>query len=370
MLRLSAQVDDRSMALIVCALREQRTHAIIKSTEQRPRMSYRMWASIVASLSLSVPLEAQSEDATWLVLPEARGHRLVLIDPRAKAVVGQISVSGWPHEVAFSEDGSTAYLPSYSDAIVGMPGMDGQTIDVVDMRTRTVARTWDLGKPLRPHLPMLGEQNTLLVSTELVQALSVVNLEDGKIVGQIPTGAKESHFFVRTSDGRKIYTVNLHAGSISVLDIKARQLVKVIAISNLVNRIALSKDGRWLFATDGSSPSVVLIDTAKDEVRRKIAVAAPPFSVSPTPDGKWLLVGEDLGTKGKLEVLDLGDFAVKHAFDVDRLPFGIKVVGEEAFVASYLSGNLSVLNLRSWTLESPIMNVAHGDGLAIWKGVQ
>jgi hypothetical protein len=25
------------------------------------------------------------------------------------------------------------HLPSYSDAIVGAPGMDGQTIDVVDM---------------------------------------------------------------------------------------------------------------------------------------------------------------------------------------------------------------------------------------------
>ena len=66
---------------------------------------------------------------------------MVLIDPRTKAVVGQITVPGWPHEAAFSEDGKTAYLPSYSDAIVGKPGLDGQTIDAVDMPTRTVVQT-------------------------------------------------------------------------------------------------------------------------------------------------------------------------------------------------------------------------------------
>ncbi len=219
-------------------------------------------------------------------------------------------------------------------------------------------------------MPLRIGSGTLLVSTELVQALSIVDLHDGKIVGQIPTGAKESHVLVRTPDGRKIYTANLHAGSISVLDVIARRLVKVILVSGLVNRITLSTDGKRLFAADGSSPNVIMIDTTTDEIVRKIVVAAPPFSLSSTPDGKWLLVGEDLGTKGKLEAIDLRDFTAKHSFDVDRLPYGIKVIGGEAFVACYLSGNIDVLNLATWTLEPPLMNVAHEDGLALWKGAQ
>ena len=89
-------------------------------------MDPRVWSSVVLTMLLSAPLCAQSVDAPLLALPEARGHRLVLIDPRAKAVIGQITVPGWAHEVAFSEDGKLAYLPSYSDAIVGMPGIDGQ----------------------------------------------------------------------------------------------------------------------------------------------------------------------------------------------------------------------------------------------------
>jgi YVTN family beta-propeller protein len=161
-----------------------------------------------------------------------------------------------------------------------------------------------------------------IVSTELAQALSIVSLNDGKIVGQIPTGAQESHMFVRTPDGRKTYTVNLHAGSISVLDVRARRLVKVIPVSKLLNRIALSLDGKWLFATDGASPNVVMIDTATDGIVRKIAVAAAPFSIAPSPDCRWLLAGETSATAGKLEAIELEDFRVKHSYEVDSLPLG------------------------------------------------
>jgi YVTN family beta-propeller protein len=154
------------------------------------------------------------------------------------------------------------------------------------------------------------------------------------------------------------------------LDAGVRKLIKLIQISGLVNRIALSTDGKLLFVTDGDSPNVIVIDTTTDEVIKKAAVSAPPFSVFPTPDGKWLLVGEDLGPKGKLEVLDLQNLTVKRAFDVDRLPFGIKTVDNEAFVACYLSGNLDVLNLQDWTMEAPIPSVAHGDGLAVWTGIR
>jgi YVTN family beta-propeller protein len=293
-----------------------------------------------------------------------------LIDPNAKVVVGTISVPGWPHEVAFSSDGKIAYVPSYSDAIVGTPGLDGQTIDVVDMQTRVVKKTWDLGKPLRPHKAMVGKDGSLFVSTELAHSISIVDTKTGKIRREIPTGAMQSHMFVVTADGRKMYTANLSAGSVSVLDVPSYRLVKIIPVSEMVKRIALSVDGKTLFVTDGSSKSVVLIDTASDKVQQKIAVGGVPFAAYPSPDGKWLLVGEDSGSKGKLEVVDLKDLTVRKSYDVDRLPYGIRVVSNEAFVACYLSGNVDVLNMTSWTMESPIVGVAHGDGITLWHGIR
>lgn len=305
-----------------------------------------------------------------LVVPEAKSHRLVLVNPDSRSVVGSIPVPGWPHEIAFSKDGRTAYVPSYSDAIVGNPGLDGRTIDVVNMQTGSVIDSWDLGRPLRPHKPMLLDNGDLLVSTELANSLSIIDTKTGKITGQIPTGAVESHVFVKTKDGRKIYTANLHAGSVSVLDLPSGKLLKVIPVSDLIQRIALSKDEHWLFVSDGKSHNVVVIDTLADSIARSIALGGTPFSVHVSPDGRWLLVGEDSDSRGRLEAVDLQDLKVRHSFDVDRLPYGIEIHGHEAFVACYLSGNLDVLNMATWTLEAPIAGVAHGDGVTLWTGLK
>ncbi|RXH58334.1 YncE family protein [Granulicella sibirica] len=329
----------------------------------------RLYALLAVASSVFTSLQAQ-ESGPLFVVPEAKGHRLVLVDPRLKTIVGSIPVPGFPHEVAFSKDGRTAWVPSYSDAIVGNPGVNGQTIDVINMQTRSVTQSWDLGKPLRPHKAMLLGNDNLLVSTELAQTLSILDTTTGKITGEIPTGAAESHVFVMKADGRKIYTANLHSGSVSVLDLPSRKLLKVIPISALVQRVALSKDGRWLFATDGKSHNIVVIDTTTDTITRTIPVGGTPFSVKVSPDGKWLLVGEDVEAKGKLEAVDLMDLTVQHSYDVDRLPYGIEFYGNEAFVACYLSGNLEVLDMSTWTLEAPITGVAHGDGITLWPGLK
>jgi YVTN family beta-propeller protein len=132
----------------------------------------------------------------------------------------------------------------------------------------------------------------------------------------------------------------------------------------------LSKDERRLFVSDAKSHNVVVIDNTADLVTRSIAVGGTPFSVRVSPDGRWLLVGEDSDSKGKVDAVDLQDFRVQHSFDVDRLPYGIEIYGDKAFVACYLSGNVDVLDMATWALETPIPRVAHGDGITIWKGLR
>ena len=304
-----------------------------------------------------------------LALPDAKAHRVTLLDPQTGATVAVIPVTGWPHELAFSPDGRLAYTPSYSDSVVGVPGTDGQTIEVIDMTTRAVTKTWDLGRPLRPHHAIVAPDGTLFVSTELANAISIVDTTTGKIIAEIPTGAKQSHMFVVTADSGKIYTSNIGAGSVSVLDVPSRRLLKVIPISGAIQRIALSIDGRRVFVSDRTAPSIAVIDTATDTVARRIAVAGIPFSIYPSPDGRWLLVGEDAGPNGKLEVLDTHDLTVAHSYKVDAHPYGIRIVGDRAFITSIISGNLNILNLATWTMEPPVPNLSHGDGIAIWPGL-
>jgi DNA-binding beta-propeller fold protein YncE len=82
-----------------------------------------------------------------------------------------------------------------------------------------------------------------------------------KVVETIPTGQPESHMLALTRDGRRGFTSNVGPGTISVLDLEARKVLAVIAVSKTAQRIALSVDDRWVFTSDQTRPRLAVIDT-------------------------------------------------------------------------------------------------------------
>ena len=195
-----------------------------------------------------------------------------------KYVVG---VNG--HEVAVSKDGRFAYVPIYGNAGVGKPGTDGTSIDVVDIRERKLAYTIDLGKPLRPHEPAIGPDGRLYVTAELSQSLDVIDPATRKVIAENPTGQPESHMFVITPDGSRAYTANVHAGTLSVLDLVHHTLITTIPVSKIVQRITIQPDGRYVFTHDQDAPRIAVIDTATNKVSGWIDLQVRALVPSPRP---------------------------------------------------------------------------------------
>jgi YVTN family beta-propeller protein len=81
-------------------------------------------------------------------------------------------------------------------------------------------------------MPIFGPKDGLLyVTTELDQAITLIDPKTLKIVGSIPTGQPESHMLALSHDGRRGYTANVGPGTVSVLDIAARKVLTIIPIS-------------------------------------------------------------------------------------------------------------------------------------------
>jgi len=151
------------------------------------------------------------------------------------------------HELAVSPDRRLAYVPIYGNSGVGKPGTDGHSIDIVELQKHTLAGHIDLGKAVRPHCAKFGPGGYLYVSAELASAVYIVDVHARKVIGEIPTGAIEAHMFVLSPDGHRLYTANVGAGSVSVLDVDNRKLLKVIPVSRQVQRISISPDGRHVY---------------------------------------------------------------------------------------------------------------------------
>jgi len=308
---------------------------------------------------------ADLPDALLLVANKS-DQTLGLIDPTAGKQIAVISEDGITgHEVIASPDGKRAFVPIYGNSGVGRLGTDGSIVRVIDLENRAIAATIDLGKGLRPHCARIGPKDGLLyVTTELAESVTVIDPATLKILGEIPTGQKESHMLAITRDGRRGYTANVGPGTVSVLDLENRKLLTVIPIAAHTQRIALSVDDKFAFTTDQGDPRVAVIDTTTNKIASWIALPGIGFSTAVTPDGRHLLV--TLPSKNLVAIADLKTQQVTRTLPVPRAPQELLVSpdGTRAYVSCDISRQVGVIDLQEWTVTKLIDAGPGADGLA------
>jgi YVTN family beta-propeller protein len=308
---------------------------------------------------------APSSAAGVLLVANKGDHTLGIIDPvtgRQVATVEQSGVTG--HEVVASPDGRTAYVPIYGDSGVGRPGSDGRAVDVVDLTGRQRVATFDLGRAERPHCAAFGHDGRLYVTTELTNTLTVLDPATGRVVDGIPTGAPESHMVALTRDGTRTYTSNVHGGTVSVIDLREKKVLAVIAVSSIAQRIALSVDDRWVFTADQAEPRLAVIDTATNRVKQYVPLPGIAYGTAPTPDGRWLVLA--LVQANQVGLLDLEAMRVVKTLDVPRAPQFVLVRpdGQVAYVSCDQSGRVAEIDLHEWKVTRLILAGLLADGLA------
>lgn len=299
-----------------------------------------------------------------LVVANQKEHTLLVVDPDNRRELAKISVGVNGHEVIVSKDNRWAYVPIYGNSGVGRPGTDGSTIDVIDLQGRTLASTIALGKPLRPHRAEFGPDGLLYVTAELANAVDVIDPSTNKILGEIPTGAPQSHMLVLSPDGTRGYTANVSAGSVSVLDLGKRSLITTIPVAKMVQRISISPDGRRIFTHDQDMPRIAVIDTATNRITSWIELPDVAYASAPTPDGRCLLALSM--SANRLHVVDLQTLKVARSLEIPERSSEILIRpgGDIAYVSGTGAGKIAVLDLHSWKMQPPIELTPGVDGLA------
>ena len=337
-------------------------------------MKFPLFAStLVLSAAVASPFVANigsavSPDRGFLLIANQADHTALVLDLGSRRVAAKIGVDVNGHEVVAAPDHRLGYVPIYGDSGVGKPGTDGSTIHVIDLRTARTIKIIDLAKPVRPHCARFGPDGLLYVSAELANAIYILDPASGKVVGEIPTGAIESHMFVLSPDGRRAYTSNVGAGSVSILDVQKRSLITVTPVAKRVQRVSISPDGRFIFTHDQNAPRIAVIDTATNKLARWIELTASVYSSEPTPDGRFLIAN---APSGKLFVIDLSSDKVTASYPIPEAvgEVAIDANGAYAYVSCPQKGTIEVLNLRSGKLEEPIVMTPGVDGLQWIPGI-
>jgi DNA-binding beta-propeller fold protein YncE len=290
-----------------------------------------------------------------------------IVDPNSAKAVATIEeklagVHG--HEIAASADGHTAFLPIYGSSGVGLPGIDGHEMLVIDVPSREIVSHIDFGHGVRPHLAVLDPASGLLyVTTELDNTVTIVDPRSNKIVGSVPTGQPESHMLALSHDGHRGYTANVGPGTISALDMVARKTVAVIPVSGKVQRVAISSDDKSVFTADQTKPQLAVIDAAANRVKTWVPLPGLGYGTAATLDGRWLLVA--IPAKNEVAVVNLASMQVDRHIEVANSPQEILIRpdGKIAYVSCVGSGKVAAIDLAQWKVTSLIAAGKGADGL-------
>src|ERR1700751_1168687 len=164
-----------------------------------------VWLSSSSRLKRGGASPASSGSRGVLLVANKGDRSLGIIDPTSGTQVATVAEGGnTGHEVIASPDGRLAYVPIYGDSGVGKPGSDGRNLVVVDLASRKVVGNVDFGHGVRPHCPPFGPKDGLLyVTTELDNAVTIIDPKTLKVVATVPTAKPESHMLAITRDGKR-----------------------------------------------------------------------------------------------------------------------------------------------------------------------
>lgn len=329
-------------------------------------MKIRFPLTLLAVLMPLLSAHAADLSAGKLVITNKGDRTLSIIDPVTNKEIGVVPEEGVTgHEVAASPDGKLAYVPIFGNSGVGKPGTDGQLIRVIDLEKKAIVNTLDFGRGIRPHCPIFCEKTGLLyVTTESENTVSVIDPVALKVIGSVTTGQEQSHMLAVSRDGKRGYTSNVGPGSVSVLDLEKRELIKVIPVARMSQRISLSVDDKLAFTSDQFQPLLVVIDTEKNEVKTHVKLPDIGYGTAPTPDGKFLVVA--LVNANKVAIVDLESMKVSATMDVPKAPQAVVVRpdGAVAYVSCDKSGQIAVIDLKENKVSTLITVGKVADGMA------
>ncbi|HVZ20236.1 MAG TPA: hypothetical protein VG871_04200 [Vicinamibacterales bacterium] len=240
----------------------------------------------VAATSLLVLAQSPAQHRHLLVVVSKGLPGIVLYDADTDAEICRATMTPAPHEAAFSRDGRTLYVPVYSPVNIGQPGPDEHTIHFLRTSDCSIEATLDTGDYKRPHFPEEGPSGKLYVTAETKASILIIDPKTHAIVGTLPTGSTSTHFFAMTRDGKQIFTSNVGASTMSVIDVPSQKLVATVNTESGNQRMTVSPDDRWFVTSLGQARKIAFYRTADHQLDFDVTLDGGPFVARFSPDGK------------------------------------------------------------------------------------
>lgn len=268
-------------------------------------------ASCHAAMQSASPGSAAGQGGT-IVVSNMNDNTAMLLDARTRALLVTLPTGRAPHEVATSHDGRWALVSNY-----GVRDAVGNTITVIDIDARTVARTIDLGDYKRPHGMAFFPGDTIFaVTSEANRAVLLVDFRSGRVIRQLASGGRGPHMIGLSADGSRMVGGNIGDGTLAIFTPFAGDSARTTKVPAQPEGVAISPDGRHAWVGSNKDSVVTVVDVTTGATLATLHGFGLPYRTAITPDGARAVITDPVNAN--VRVFDARSFREQHTIAIPR----------------------------------------------------
>jgi DNA-binding beta-propeller fold protein YncE len=286
-----------------------------------------------------------------LIVTAKNANKIQFFDAATLALAADLAMPASTHEMILAPDGKKVFASVYGGGIFGKNRDPDRRIAVIDLASKSLEHSIDVGEVLAPHGVMMDESGTLWATAELGDALLAIDPESGA-VEKIPVGGRP-HWIAVSHSTKKLFASFKASDFVAVVDVVRRKPVDKIKIPHLAEGMAVTPDGETLYVCAHQKGEFHEIDTRTHALRRTIAIAGAPGTanqlrrVRVSPDGRHVLVASHVDNHAAIYEADslkqIGSTETAKA----PMGFGFAADGKHAYLCCHDEAIVLLLELSS-----------------------
>ena len=198
---------------------------------------------------------------------------VAVVDLASGNVIQKVETGSYPHGLRISPDGGTAYVANVEDG----------SVSVLDTEKLTEVARIPVGKaPVQVGFTPDGSR--VYVSLRDENKVAVIDATSRQVVGRIDVGRNPIQVFA-TPDGRSVYVANqgtkeAPADTVSVIDVAAGSVVDTIRTGAGAHGAVVCSEGQHVFVTNIGAGTVSMIDVESRTVVKEYPVGKGPNGIT------------------------------------------------------------------------------------------
>jgi DNA-binding beta-propeller fold protein YncE len=296
-----------------------------------------------------------------LIVTAKTAHKVHFLDAATLTINTTLDMPGSTHELALTPDGKTAYGSVYGDGIFAKRVNPDRRIVVIDLPSKTLVRTIDLGAVYAPHGVMLDGQGMLWSSGELGHAVLVLD-PAGDTVKHVDVGATAHWVVLSHATGKAFVSVKMD--HVVVIDMASRAVTGRIKVPQTIEGVAISPDGGTLYCCAQTAAEFYVIDAVTHVLRHTVPIEGADGKkrqmrrVRVSPEGRYVLVSSNQDHHVAIFLADgleqIASFSVKKG----PMGFGFAPGGLHAYICCHDDAEVWEFELTTGAVKRRVATAA------------